>query len=133
MTNATIALLALVIGLIGSIVGAFAYLMGEIRKIGTTAKADNDSLREAVNARLDSVVRTEMQERAALRAEFSVTTARIEHELRTLSERVVRRQDLEAVEARLTRGYERLETKFDGIARVGHFVRNRPSYDTEQE
>ena len=115
MESSTIALIGLVLGLIGAIVGSFAYLMGEIRKVGATAQRNIDNLRDYVSSNLEQFRRNEAQERASLRTEFVTSTGRIEADLKRLSEQVVRRSDVEQLETRLTRSTDRLEAKFDNI------------------
>lgn len=110
-----IALIGLVLGLIGAIVGSFAYLMGEIRKVGAGARRDIDNARDYLNGRIEALSRTEVQERGALRAEFIGNAGRMEADLRRLSEAVVRRQDIDALETRQGRSIERLEAKFDTL------------------
>lgn len=120
MDSTTIALIGLVLGLVGAIVGSFAYLMGEIRKVAAGSTTRLDQAVRDLNTRIESSTRNEAQERATMRAEFATITARIEADLRRLSEGVVRRSDMDALENRLTRSAERLEQKFDNImARLG--------------
>lgn len=110
-----VALLGLVLALIGAVVGSFAYLMGEIRKVGSAAQSHLDNTRDYLTGRIEAFARTEAQERAALRAEFIQSTGRVEQDLRRLSENVVRRQDIDALETRQGRSIERLESKFDTL------------------
>jgi hypothetical protein len=123
MDSSMIALLGLVLGLIGAIVGSFAYLMGEIRKVGARAQVHLDNTRDYLTSRIEAFARTESQERATLRSEFVQSTGRVEADLRRLSEAVVRRQDIDALETRQGRSIERLEQKFDTLLTRG---RNPP-------
>ena len=113
MDPSIIGLLALIVALIGSIVGAFAYLMGEMRKIITTMERGDDELREQTQKRIEQVVRRDDEERNRLRVEILSTISRTEGEMRSLADRVVRRNDVEQIEARLTRSYDKLEAKID--------------------
>ncbi len=115
MDSTTVGLLSLVLGLIGAIVGAFAYLVGDIRKMGASAKRDLDIARESLLGRIEALARGEAQERNSLRLEFVSANNRVETDLRKLSEQVVRREDMAQLEARITRSSDRLERKFDAI------------------
>jgi uncharacterized protein HemX len=115
MDSQTIAIIGLVLGLIGAIVGSFAYLMGEIRKVGATARRELENNRDHLTNRIDTMAKNEAQERQVLRTEYLSAAARIETDLKKLAENVVRRSDMESLEGRLSRGSERLEVKFDGL------------------
>jgi len=111
-----IPLLALILSALVAIAGGFAYLTGEIRKTGATAKRDNDTLRDHLSARIDTMVNRQNEERNALRTEFMNSISRVEQQLASISERAVRRQDLESTEARLARSNERTDAKIDVLS-----------------
>ena len=132
MDATVIAILGLVLGLIGAVVGSFAYLMGEIRKSGVTARRDVENSREYILGRLENLSQKEAQERQNLRIEFVQTTGRVESDLRKLSDNVVRREDMSQLEQRITRSNDRLERKFDAIqGRLTPFLRPSPSQDDD--
>lgn len=118
MNETFIALVSLVVGLVATIVGGFAYLMGEIRKVATGTAKDIALLRTEINAKVDQNAQRETEARESMRSEVNAAITRIETELRSMSERLVRRTDVEAVEARLTRVSDKLERKLDQLIQV---------------
>lgn len=119
MDSQTIALIGLILALIGAIVGSFAYLMGEIRKVSSGAHRELENTRDYLTGRMDTLAKNEAQERATLRTEYLSAAARIETDLRKMADSVVRRSDVDALEQRLTRSNERLEVKFDALITRG--------------
>lgn len=115
MESSTIALIGLVLGLVGSIVGSFAYLMGELRKVASTSRRDIENARDYLNGRIEGLARNEQLERQTMRNDFVNSTQRVESDLRRVSEAMVRRADVDALENRVVRATERLEQKFDTI------------------
>jgi hypothetical protein len=115
MDSSMIAVIGVVLSLVGAVVGSFAYLMGEIRKVGISAKRDLENVRDYLNDRIESSQQHAASERAALRTEFVQSTGRVETDIRRLTESMVRRADVDALESRLTRSTERLEAKFDTL------------------
>lgn len=115
MESSTIALIGLVLGLVGSIVGSFAYLMGELRKVASTSRRDIENARDYLNGRIEGLARNEQLERQTMRNDFVNSTQRVESDLRRVSEAMVRRADVDALESRVVRATERLEQKFDTI------------------
>lgn len=111
----TIALVALLVGIVGSTLGAFAYISGELRKATQVARHENDTLKDALNNRIDTVASAATASREALRSELLGTINRVEAEVRSMGERVVRRTDMEQLEVRLTRSYDRLDRKLDEL------------------
>lgn len=122
MDSTTIALIALILTLIATIIGAFAFLMGENKKVAATARRDDDNNRDYLNGRIDGVARTlnerieafartEAQERMDLRKEFVNSLSRFVEDLRRVSEAMVRRSDVDALESRLVRGLDKLESQ----------------------
>lgn len=115
MESSTIALIGLVLGLVGSIVGSFAYLMGELRKVASTSRRDIENARDYLNGRVEGLARNEQLERQTMRNDFVNSTQRVESDLRRVSEAMVRRADVDALEGRVVRATERLEQKFDTL------------------
>jgi hypothetical protein len=113
MDATMVSLLGLVLGLIVAVVGSFAWLMGEIRKVAARADQHIDTARDYLNGRIEGLSRSEANERASLRSELVNSTGRVETDLRRLSEVVVRRQDVDALETRLSRYIERIEVKVE--------------------
>lgn len=120
MDATIIALISLVVGLIGSVVGAFAWLMGEVRKSSAASVRATENLRDYMNARIDAAVRDAAAERQTMRNDFVSTTKSINEDIRRLAEVMVRRTDVDAMEVRLARFVDRLEQKFDtAMGRMG--------------
>jgi hypothetical protein len=115
MESSTIALIATVIALIGSVVGAFAWLTGEMNKKASQLQRNLDNLRDLTNGRIDGLARNEQLERQTMRNDFVNSIQRVEGDLRRLSEAMVRRPDVDALESRVVRAADRLEQKFDAI------------------
>lgn len=125
MNDQTIALLALVLAVVGSVAGSFAYLMGEMRKVSSTASKENETLEDRMVERLKEVVKAEQQARQELRRELMQSNDRLGDDVRRLSENVVKRADVDAIETRLTRSYERMEGKFDTLLRSNNGISQR--------
>jgi hypothetical protein len=115
MESSTIALIGLVLSMIGAIVGSFAYLMGEIRKVSASARRDADNNRDYLNGRIDAVARTVAQDLVTMRGDFVNSTQRLEADFRRISEAMVRRSDVDALEQRVVRSMEKLEAKSDQL------------------
>ena len=114
MESSTIALIGLVLSMIGAIVGSFAYLMGEIRKVSASARRDADNNRDYLNGRIDAVARSMAQDVVSMRNDVVMSTQRFEQDFRRLSEAMVRRTDVDALETRLVRAVDKLEAQVVG-------------------
>ena len=115
MESSTIAVIGIVLSMIGGIVGSFAYLMGEIRKVSSSARRDADNNRDYLNGRIDAVARTMAQDLMTMRNDVVSSTQRFEQDFRRVSDVMVRRADVDALEARLVRNMEKLEGKTDQL------------------
>jgi uncharacterized lipoprotein len=118
-----IALIGVILALLAAIIGAFAYVTGEIRKVANNNRRDLDDMRATTNARLDQALLAEREERSTMRTEFLGSVSRVEAELRQISDRAVRRADFDALETRLVRTIEKVELKFDTLSnRLGSYM-----------
>lgn len=109
----TIALVGMIVLLISSVVGGFAYLNGEIRRARTAGSNEAKQFRMELEAKLDQQYQREMRERNDLRLELRTFIQSLENEVRSLRDHLARRSDMIDTETRVNRSLEKIDRRLD--------------------